>query len=110
MSTTIKIKTWACPTCKYSQDFDPTDKDLMALHFPGVVTGKCPACAMGKNETKIKAQIAMKPETDPEKQVTVTIADVAEINANEKLTTQQKTAMIAKRDADLTKFKAIEEK
>lgn len=40
----FKIKTWGCPQCHYTQDFDCNDANLMAKHLglpPNICPNKC---------------------------------------------------------------------
>lgn len=77
---TIKIKTWSCSECGYKQDFEPTAEN-MAIHFippvfPPIGEGECPACATGKNRTKIlKKGVMMKKETDNNKKSVMNITE-----------------------------------
>lgn len=79
--TIIKIRSWRCPSCDYSQDFDPADAAAMALHFPRVAAGTCPACAMGKNPSCVRGKSVMRKETNPAKKVTIIVKGVEDIEA-----------------------------
>lgn len=123
---TFKIKTWTCPDCNYSQDFDADDKDLMALHFPNVEVGHCPACYQGLTETREKKKVKMIRQIDEAKKTTITIMGEEEVEAIEvddtskpkdaegklpkrKLTKAEKDEMKAKIQSDIVKFRAIED-
>lgn len=77
--TIIKIRTWACHDCNYHQDFDVDDVALMALHFPGVEVGHCPACFQGLTENKQKKRTLMTRQTDETKKTTITIMGEEEV-------------------------------
>ena len=80
--TVIRIKTWVCPSCDYHQDYEPT-KANHAIHFPELRLDDdlCPACASGKNPSRIKAAVEMVRETRQEKLVTITILDEAAVDS-----------------------------
>lgn len=59
MNNIFEIPNYSCPACGYTQDFDPNDPDLMALHFPGVEVGHCPACATGKNPIRRQEAVVL---------------------------------------------------
>ena len=106
--TIIKIKTWRCPGCDYSQDFDPNNAEKMAENFPGLPIGKCPACLMGKNPTKIKGVVDMEVETNSDKKATITIMGEDEVDSKD-ISNQEKQAMKDKVRADIIKFRALED-
>ena len=114
MKTIIKIKTWVCPECNYHQDFDPDNAGLMTLHFPDVEVGYCPACCLGKNETKIMKKVKMIKETREDKKTTITIMgeevnDMLSQETEEPLTATEKKKMKDKIKADIKKFKLLED-
>lgn len=77
---TIKIKTWSCSNCNYTQDFEPTKSNLK-IHFPDLDLDnyECPACASGQNEVKIlKRGIKMVKETDLAKKIVMNIRNTDE--------------------------------
>ena len=123
--TIIKIKTWVCPDCGYSQDFPADDKDLMALHFPNVEVGHCPACYTGATETREKKKTLMTRQTDEAKKTTITIMGEEEVEEMEvedkngvkdaegklpkrKLVKAEKDEMKAKIQGDIVKFREME--
>jgi hypothetical protein len=60
----ILIKTYACPSCSYTQDFDPRDEAQMRATFPelryaGLPAGDCPACYAGENPDRTRRASAM---------------------------------------------------
>jgi len=73
--TIIEIRTWSCPECGYSQDFEPTQA-LMDLHFNNSPTfrlvncqeNECPCCALENMRGK-----QMGKETDPSKKMRMTV-------------------------------------
>lgn len=124
MRTIIKIPTWRCPECDYSQDFEPT-QELMNIHFGGIMENHCPACFMGKNNTKERKICLMSKETNNDKKTTITIMgedelETMEIETNEKdtegkvkkrkLTNKEKEEKILKIRSDIEKFKLLEDK
>lgn len=78
----IAIPTWSC-VCGYSQDYDPNDVVLHALHHPGVPTGHCPACHLGLNPTRTKAAQALSREANPAKKCKVTVMEEADVDTIE---------------------------
>ena len=134
--TVIRIKTWVCPSCDYHQDYEPT-KANHAIHFPELRLddGLCPACASGKNPSRIKAAVEMVRETRPERKTTVTILDEVAVDSlivrGESLTTQaeadaadaqlekkparrnlatdEKNQLKARIRADVARFRAMED-
>ena len=73
MKTIIKIKTWGCSNCGYHQDFEPTQENLNK-HFPeGVKVDCCPACFLGKCPDRIKKEMPLLKETNPDKKITMTV-------------------------------------
>lgn len=60
---TLKINTWGCGLCGYSQNFDPADATLWELHInqDATITSKrglvpqgcCPACYTGMNKERV---------------------------------------------------------
>lgn len=95
---TYKIKSWKCPDCGYSQDFSPT-KELMAIHFPGLPEGKCPACIQGKTKTREKKSVDLI-EAEEKDKVQINILEDADIDVmkDEKgidLTIEEKNALKA---------------
>ncbi len=122
----IKIPTWRCPECDYAQDFEPT-QELMNIHFGGIPEGKCPACFMGKNQTKEVKVCLMNKETNPDKKTTITIMGEDEVETHEiddemkqkdekgnipkrKLNQFEKDEMIKKIRSDIEKFRLLEDK
>lgn len=113
--TIIKLPTWTC-VCKYHQDFEPT-QELMDLHFnsdikfphSNLVANQCPSCLVGSLEK----------ETNPDKKVTITIMGEDELDTHkitDKVTKEkrlldklEKEEMKAKIQADILKFKALED-
>ncbi|MDE2439024.1 MAG: hypothetical protein KGN01_06595 [Patescibacteria group bacterium] len=115
--TIIKIATWRCPDCDYSQDFDPLNRDLMNIHH-GFPENFCPACYTGKNTTKKVGHVEMIKETNPDKKTTITIMGEDELETHEiedgkggkrTLTTQEKEEYTKKIRSDIEKFKALED-
>lgn len=79
----IKIPTWRCGACGYSQDYDPTNVMLHAMHHPGVPTGNCPACHQGLTPDRSKRITALHREADPSKKCQVTVMEEADVDAME---------------------------
>jgi len=73
--TIIEIRTWSCPECGYTQDFEPTH-ELMDLHFNNSPTcqlvncqeNECPSCAL-----RGARLVPMRKETDPSKKMRMTV-------------------------------------
>lgn len=117
MVTKILIKTWRCPDCDYTQDFDPNDEELMALHFPGYPVGCCPACHSGQTEKRVKQKVKMVKEARPEKKTTITVKGEdevdAEVDADEKIDKKDKQAEKNRRKQEIreaiAKFRLLED-
>lgn len=110
MAQEYKLKTWACNSCGYHQDFEPTAEN-MAIHYPAVAVNTCPACGA-----------ALAKETDVAKKVTAKILDDAEIDVLQKtekdvngndvlvdLTTAEKDTLKTQRLADITKMEGLQD-
>lgn len=79
--TTIKLKTWYCPACGYHHDYDPADAEKHALHHPGIPVALCPACFTGHNATRTQAEVPMRVQDDPAKQIEIVIIGPEHIEA-----------------------------
>lgn len=93
------IDTWACETCNYKQDFEPT-AELMALHYPFVPNTLCPACYIGRNGGSGKLQSLLLPVTVPEHKIVITTATDTEIEATEKPTVDENGIPVKVNGAD----------
>ena len=57
----VKLRTFLCPLCFYSQVLDPYVEGTQANLFPefhGIGDGQCPACFSGRNDQRVR-QITM---------------------------------------------------
>lgn len=104
----IILKTFSCPHCGYKQDFNPSENALMAIHFPGVPKGKCPACWLGKNADGAVKDNSLVLETDPGKKIVAQVMDDAEIDLLPGGV--DKAAVRAERDKSLKELRQLEDK
>lgn len=121
VKTIIQIPSWECPNLncptflkvgdKYNQDFEPTP-ELMKLNH-GYREPLCPSCKqveLVKTIDRTTIEILGEEEVDliqiPDK--TLPLDDNLEYRKR-LLTFQEKTAMRAKINADIAKFRALEE-
>ncbi len=92
--TIIKIKTWGCADCNYTQDFEPT-QELMSLHFNqddkfkinDIQENECPSCALKGNR-----RVSMEKIIDENRKCKMTVMGEEDIDAE-----------IVKKDDELTK-------
>jgi len=101
------LDTWKCVTCKYTQDFDPANAELMALNFPYVPVGKCPSCY--KEGRKGKKISEMAEVTNDNEKIKVDVTDPASIpeapftvldENGERLMTVEEKAILVKQAGD----------
>lgn len=97
MKTVINIKTYMCPSCRFHRAVDNLPED-----------GLCPVHKLTLQKT-----------TNPEDKITVTVMDVADLPTHQtevskdvkrNLTPAEQVEWTAKINADITKFKALEDK
>ena len=122
--TIITIKTWVCPHCGYSQDFEPTQENMnkhfnLDWQFPlnDVKSSECPSCGLKGSRNK---QMIL--ETRPEKKTIVTIMGEEEVDLLEikdgkdelgkdktrKLNIVEKEAMKQKIREEIVKYRVLE--
>jgi hypothetical protein len=92
--TILKITTWGCGSCGYTQNFDPGDSNLWETHINRDVNlvskrgpvplGHCPACYTGMNRQKtVDAQALLDGIVDLSDLSTTTSASAADLEARQ---------------------------
>jgi hypothetical protein len=92
--TILKITTWGCGSCGYTQNFDPGDSNLWETHINRDVNlvskrgpvplGHCPACYTGMNRQKtVDAQAVLDGIVDLSGLSTTTSASDADLEARQ---------------------------
>jgi predicted nucleic acid-binding Zn-ribbon protein len=92
--TVLKITTWGCGNCGYSQNFSPSDDQLWETHINRDVNlvskrgpvplGHCPACYTGMNRQKtVDAQAVLDGIVDLSGLSTTTSASDADLEARQ---------------------------
>ena len=106
MSDIIRIKTWSCSTCGYPQDFDPNNKEQWAREFPNIKQGLCPNPTCASRITGFITKLKL--ETDPTKQIIVTILTDVEIDNSPSIADGDKAVAKTQAGQNRTKFNSSE--